>query len=165
MERRTISKEVYGRVISLIPQEIIDMLPENPEKLLPYATRTKEVQVTTGINDDVRDLMQEYLLSDEEYLKTFFYVMAITFYNKVPVENPEIAIVAAQTGSGKSNLTAKLLRKNDNYIFVDSDKYKHFRFDAQEIAKRYPVIYPHLTASDGYDHAANIYAAMAVTWK
>ena len=32
MERRTISKEVYGRVISLIPQEIIDMLPENPEK-------------------------------------------------------------------------------------------------------------------------------------
>ena len=101
MERRTISKEVYGRVISLIPQEIIDMLPENPEKLLPYATRTKEVQVTTGINDDVRDLMQEYLLSDEEYLKTFFYVMAITFYNKVPVENPEIAIVAAQTGSGK----------------------------------------------------------------
>ena len=157
MERRTISKEVYGRVISLIPQEIIDMLPEKPEKLLPYATRTKEVQVTTGINDDVRDLMQEYLLSDEEYLKTFFYVMAITFYNKVPVENPEIAIVAAQTGSGKSNLTAKLLRKNDNYIFVDSDKYKHFRFDAQEIAKRYPVIYPHLTASDGYDHAADIY--------
>ena len=71
MERRTISKEVYGRVISLIPQEIIDMLPENPEKLLPYATRTKEVQVTTGINDDVRDLMQEYLLSDEEYLKLF----------------------------------------------------------------------------------------------
>ena len=119
MERRTISKEVYGRVISLIPQEIIDMLPENPEKLLPYATRTKEVQVTTGINDDVRDLMQEYLLSDEEYLKTFFYVMAITFYNKVPVENPEIAIVAAQTGSGKSNLTAKLLRKNDNYIFFE----------------------------------------------
>lgn len=54
-------------------------------------------------------------------------------------------------------MTAKLLRKNDNYIFVDSDKYKHFRFDAQEIAKRYPVIYPHLTASDGYDHAANIY--------
>ena len=105
----------------------------------------------------MRDLMQEYLLSDEEYLKTFFYVMAITFYNKVPVENPEIAIVAAQTGSGKSNLTAKLLRKNDNYIFVDSDKYKHFRFDAQEIAKRYPVIYPHLTASDGYDHAADIY--------
>lgn len=44
--------------------------------------------------------------------------MAITFYNKKRVENPKIKIVAAQTGSGKSNLTAKLLREDENYIFV-----------------------------------------------
>lgn len=157
MERRSISKEVYDKVIKTIPEEIINMLPEEPEKLLPYATRVKEMQVSAGINDDLKDLMQEHLLSDEEYLKTFYYVMAITFLNKCPVENPQIAIVAAQTGSGKSNLTAKLLREDENYIFVDSDKYKHFRYDAQDIAKRYPVIYPHLTGPDGYDHAADIY--------
>lgn len=157
MERRTISEDVYNKVIKLIPQEIINMLPDKPEKLLPYATRVKEMQVSVGIKEDVKQLMQEHLLSDEEYLKTFYYVMAITFFNKKPVENPEIAIVAAQTGSGKSNLTAKLLRKDENYIFVDSDKYKHFRYDAQDIAKEYPVIYPHLTGPDGYDHATDIY--------
>ena len=157
MERRNISKEVYNKVIKSIPEEIINMLPEKPENLLPYATRVREMQVSAGINDDVKQLMQEHLLSDEEYLKTFYYVMAITFINKHPVENPEIAIVAAQTGSGKSNLTAKLLRENENYIFIDSDKYKHFRYDAQDIAKNYPVIYPHLTGPDGYDHATDIY--------
>ncbi|MGN1300811.1 MAG: zeta toxin family protein [Clostridia bacterium] len=157
MERREISKEVYNRVIDLIPKEIINMLPEEPEKLLPYATRVCKMQVSAGINDEVKQLMEEHLLSDEEYLKTFYYVMAITFVNKHPVENPEIAIVAAQTGSGKSNLTAKILRKNGNYIFVDSDKYKHFRYDAQDIAKEYPVIYPQLTGPDGYDHATDIY--------
>lgn len=43
--------------------------------------------------------MKEKLLSDEEYLRTFFFVMAITFYNKKRVENPQIKIVAAQIGS------------------------------------------------------------------
>ena len=157
MERRSISKEVYNKVIKSIPKEIINMLPEEPEKLLNYATRVNEIQVSPGIKDYVKKLMKEYLLSDEEYLKTFFYVFAITFFNKHPVEYPEIAIVAAQTGSGKSNLTAKLLRKNQNYIFIDSDKYKHFRYDAQDIARKYPVLYPYLTGPDGYDHAANIY--------
>ena len=83
--------------------------------------------------------------------------MAITFYNKKRVENPQIKIVAAQTGSGKSNLTAKLLREDENYIFVDSDKYKHFRYDAKDIANEYQVLYPFLTGPDGYDHADNIY--------
>lgn len=157
MERRLISQDVYEKVITEIPQQIIEMLPEEPEKLLKYATRVKEVQFSKGINDEVKKLMVSHLLDDEEYLKTFYYVMAITFKGKTPVQNPEVAIVAAQTGSGKSNLTARLLRNDDNYIFIDSDKYKHFRYDAQKIAKEYPVLYPHLTGPDGYDHAANIY--------
>ena len=157
MERRNISIEVYNKVIGSIPKEVINMLPEEPEKLLHYATRVKEIQISPGIEDDVKKLMKQYLLNDEEYLRTFYYVFAITFFNKHPVETPEIAIVTAQTGSGKSNLTAKLLRKNQNYIFIDSDKYKHFRYDAKDIAKKYPVLYPYLTGPDGYDHAANIY--------
>lgn len=157
MEKRTISIEIYNKVISQIPKAIINMLPEEPIKLLPYAQRVKEISFSSDIKDDLKELMKKHLLSDEEYLKTFYYVMAITFYNKRKVENPEIAVVAAQTGSGKSNLTAKLLRKNENYIFVDSDKYKHFRYDAQEIAEKYPNEYPALTGPDGYDHADNIY--------
>ena len=50
--------------------------------------------------------MKEKLLSDEEYLRTFFFVMAITFYNKKRVENPQIKIVAAQIGSGVRSFMA-----------------------------------------------------------
>lgn len=157
MERRNISVEVLDKILPNLPVQIIKMLPEEPAELLPYATRVKEVQFSDNIPEDVKELMRNHLLSDEEYLKTFFYCFAVTFYQKHSVENPELAVVAAQTGSGKSNLTAKLLRDNANYIFVDSDKYKHFRYDAQQIAKEYPVLYPNLTGPDAYDHAANIY--------
>lgn len=157
MERREISNEVFKKVLNRLPEQIINMLPESPEKLLKYAKRVEEIKYGANISDDIKRLMKEYLLNDEEYLMTFYYVMAITFYNKHSVQKPEMAIVAAQTGSGKSNLTAKLLRQNSNFIFVDSDKYKHFRYDAKAIAEKYPVIYPYLTGPDCYDHAANVY--------
>ena len=158
MERRNISEDVLKEVLKEIPKTIIDMLPETPEKLLKYATRVKEIYFSPSIKDDnIKKLMKEHLLSDKEYLKSFFYVMALTFYNKKSVENPEIAVVVAQTGSGKSHLTARILRENENFIFVDSDKYKHFRHDAKKIAKEYPVLYPFLTGPDAYDHADNIY--------
>lgn len=157
MGRRKVSKEVYDKIIKNISTEIINMLPDKPENLLKYATRVEKINVSKGVSDEVKQLMEQHLLSDEEYLKTFYYVMAITFIGKKTVENPEVAIVAAQTGSGKSNLTAKLLRNNDNYIFIDSDKYKHFRYDAQKIARKYQVLYPFLTGPDAYDHAQNIY--------
>ena len=59
MEKRKIENSIYNKVIKDIPKCIIEMLPEKPENLL----------------------------SDEEYLKTFYYVMAITFYNKTPVRS------------------------------------------------------------------------------
>lgn len=157
MKKRIINKDVYDRVIKEIPEVIIKMLPEEPEKLLKYAKRVEEIQFSDGIQDNVKQLMKEHLLSDEEYLKTFYYIMAITFYKKTPSNNPKMNIVAAQTGSGKSNLTAKILRENTNAIFVDSDKYKHFRYDAQDISKNYPLLYPFLTGPDSYDHADNVY--------
>ena len=93
------------------------------------------------------------LLIYANILITFYYVMAISFYHKKPVDTPKLTIVAAQTGSGKSNLTAKILREDENYVFVDSDKYKHYRFDAIDISNKYPLLYPFLTGPDGYDHA------------
>ena len=157
MSKRLISQNVYDELINELPEIIIKMLPDEPINLLKYAQRVEEIHFAPNLKDDVKSLMKQYLLSDKEYLRTFYYAMAITFYHKEPVANPQISIVAAQTGSGKSNLTAKLLRANDNYIFVDSDKYKHFRYDAQEIAKKYTVLYPFLTGPDGYDCADNIY--------
>ena len=157
MEKREISQEVYEKIRKDIPEAIIQMLPDRPENLRKYAKRVKEVQFSKGIPDEVKQKMIAHRLSDEEYLKTFYDVMAITFYQKKPVDKPKMTIVAAQTGSGKSNLTAKLLRENNNCIFVDSDKYKHFRYDAQEIASKEQVLYPFLTGPDAYDHADNIY--------
>lgn len=158
MERRKISIDTYSKIIKILPEKIKNMLPEEPLKLLEYATRVEKMQVSSNVDKDTEKLMQEHLLSDEEYLRTFYYVMAISFYHKKPVANPNLTIVAAQTGSGKSNLTAKILRENDNYIFVDSDKYKHYRFDAIDISKKYPLLYPFLTGPDAYDHAENIYS-------
>lgn len=157
MERRSISLETYNKIENRLPIEIVNMLPEEPVKLLKYATRVVKINIAPNINDNTAKLMEEYLLSDEEYLLTFFYVMAISFYNKKPVDSPKLTVVAAQTGSGKSNLTAKILRENENYIFIDSDKYKHYRFDAIDISNSYPLLYPFLTGPDGYDHAENIY--------
>lgn len=157
MERRNISLETYNKIKNRLPIEIINMLPEEPLKLLKYATRIVKINISPNIDDDTAKLMEEYLLSDEEYLLTFFYVMAISFWNKKPADIPKLTIVAAQTGSGKSNLTAKILRENENYVFVDSDKYKHYRYDAVDISNKYPLLYPFLTGPDGYDHAENIY--------
>lgn len=158
MEKRKISKDILDKILPEIPHTIIDMLPDSPENLLKYASRVKEINYSASIKDEnIKKLMREYLLSDEEYLKTFYYVMAISFHNKTPVDKPEIAVVVAQTGSGKSHLTAKLLKDNNNFVFIDSDKYKHFRYDAKKIANEYPVLYPFLTGPDAYDHADNIY--------
>ncbi len=158
MERRNISKDILDKVLPEIPHTIIEMLPDSPKNLLKYAFRVKEINFSASIKDEkIKTLMKEYLLSDEEYLKTFYYVMAISFQNKTPVDNPEIVVVVAQTGSGKSHLTAKLLKENNNFVFIDSDKYKHFRYDAKRIANEYPVLYPFLTGPDAYDHADNIY--------
>ena len=82
MERREISKDVYDKIIKQIPKKIIEMLPDKPENLLKYATRIKEVQFSKNVDEPTKKLMKEKLLNDEEYLRTFFFVMAITFYNK-----------------------------------------------------------------------------------
>lgn len=158
MERRTISIDVYNKVIKRLPNKIISMLPDEPLNLLKYATRLIEIKFSPNIDENTKKMMREFLLSDEEYLITFYYVIAISFYNKRKVDNPKLSIVAAQTGSGKSNLTAKILREDDNYVFVDSDKYKHYRFDANKISEDYPLLYPFLTGPDAYDHADNIYS-------
>lgn len=157
MERRHISIETYKNIQNRLPIEIVNMLPEKPLNLLKYATRVTKINIAPNVDKETAKLMEKYLLSDEEYLVTFYYVMAISFYNKRPVDSPKLTIVAAQTGSGKSNLTAKILREDENYVFVDSDKYKHYRFDANDISNNYPLIYPFLTGPDGYDHAENIY--------
>jgi len=148
MNRRTISESTYNNVINKIPPKIISMLPEEPKRLLQYATRVNEIKFSKGISDEVKELMKKYWLSDEEYLITFYFVMAFSFYMKKAIQNPKLELVSAQTGSGKSNLTAKILREDENFVFVDSDKYKHFRYDAIEISKKYPLVYAFLTAPD-----------------
>ena len=158
MKRRNISLETYNKIKDRLPIEIINMLPEEPLNLLQYATRVNKINISPNVDKDTANLTEKYLLSDEEYLRTFYYVMAISFYKKKPVDFPQLTIVAAQTGSGKSNLTARILREDENYVFVDSDEYKHYRFDAADISNKYPLIYPFLTGPDGYDHAENIYS-------
>lgn len=158
MEKRTIEQRILMNTLPKIPKMIINMLPDTPEHLLKYAERVKKIIYSPSIEDEtIKKLMKAHLLTDEEYLKTFFYIMALTFYKKKPVNKPKINLIVAQTGSGKSHLTAKILREDDNFVFIDSDKYKHFRSDAKKIAYEYQTLYPFLTGPDAYDHADNLY--------
>ena len=79
-------------------------------------------------------------------------IKAVSYNGKTPVKRPKFTIVCGQTGSGKSNLTASLCSKNPNMVIIDSDKYKAYRPDNEQIQQDYPEYYAYVTAPDSYLH-------------
>lgn len=157
MPKRKLSTEVLKKALEIVPQRIKSSLPDTPENLLEYAIRLDPPNISSNIDPKVKDMMLDHLLSDEEYLATYFSILSTFFYQKEPVELPIMHIILGQTGSGKSALTAKVLRENSNCIVIDSDKFKHYRADAERIATQYPSLYGFLTGPDAYGHRDNVY--------
>lgn len=155
--KRNISEETLNKVVARMPKIIQQSLPDTPENLLPYAKRLKTPNISPNINDKVKKMMLENLLDDEDYLSTYYSILASYFSNKTPETNPTIYLILGQTGSGKSNLTAKVLKENPNTVVIDSDKYKQFRPDSEILATKEPTLYGFLTGPDAYDHRDNIY--------
>ncbi len=139
------------------PQVIIKSLPEEPKNLLKYITRLKEPTISPNIKPEVKKMMLDNLLNNTEYISTFLAIVATFFNNKKPVKQPQMHIILGQTGSGKSNLSAKVLSENENTVIIDSDKYKHYRPDAEILAEKSPTLYGFLTGPDAYGHRDNIY--------
>lgn len=157
MNKRKISNEILNETLENISSEILNTLPSKPEKLLNYAVRLEKPNISPNIKQEIKEMMIDNLLSDEEYLATYFSILSTFFYKKTSVTNPKLHLVLGQTGSGKSNVTAKLLKEDNNIVVIDSDKYKHYRPDAENIAKNNPTLYGFLTGPDAYGHRDNIY--------
>ena len=155
---RNISKEVLGKVLNTMSPVIKKSLPDTPQNILPYITRLKVPNISPSIKPEIKKMMLDNLLSDEDYLATCYSIIATFFYNKHQVDEPTLHLILGQTGSGKSNLTAKILKENPNVIIIDSDKYKHYRPDAELIAMQNPTLYGFLTGPDAYGHRDNVYS-------
>lgn len=145
---RGISEETLRKVVSGLNPDFIKGLPETPEVLYKYVQRRTDPVISKNISYELGLKMQNTRLSDEDYLLTFFKILFDVFNNKTPVsENEKLAahILVAQTGAGKSNLRKMLLNRNSNIVIVDSDKYKKFRPDVDEILQKDPVNFGALT--------------------
>jgi len=103
--------------------------------------------------EHLKELMEKYVLTEEEHLRILEEIKEQSYAGKIPEENPEYIIVLGQTGSGKSNLTSAIYRKKaSNLVIIDTDKYKAYRSDNDELRRNHLVEYAFLTAPDAYLH-------------
>ena len=156
-KQKQISEDTFNKVLPKISNEIKSCLPDKPEYLLKYANRFVPPKIHSKVDLYTKKMMLKYVLNDEDYLLTYLSILAESFYGKSKSNNPKLYLVIGQTGSGKSNLTAEILKENHNCIVLDSDKYKSFRQDAEILATKYPTLYGFLTGIDSYEHRDNIY--------
>ena len=156
-KRRNIDDDTIDRVVSDLSSSFIKSLPEDPVYIAQkYARRRETPFILPSINANLREMMFEHILSDEEYLKVLYKILAFTFNNRSRKGNPNAHILLSQTGGGKSNLRERIIRENNGIVIIDSDSYKRFRDDSTEIQEKYPQFYGALTGIDCYDHVENV---------
>lgn len=113
--------------------------------------------ISPNVPEEIANLMRQYKLTDEEHYEALQKIREYCFRGKIPSSKPKAFLVIAQTGGGKSNLTAEILRRNPNTVVIDSDAFKAFNPRKDEIIAKYPTIYGYLTGMDAYDHRDEIY--------
>lgn len=109
-------------------------------------------RIHTDLPEALQELMRQHILPEQEHLRILKDIKDESYNGKIPVKRPKFTIVCGQTGSGKSNLTASLYSQNPNMVIIDSDKYKAYRPDNEQIQQSYPEYYAYLTAPDSYLH-------------
>ncbi len=101
--------------------------------------------------DQIKELIKKYKLSEEEHNKIYELIKEIYLRNAKISKNPISIIVGAQPGSGKGSLIgySKKYFENSNDVFIIStDDYKPFHPKASEIAKLYPTEYSAVVEAD-----------------
>lgn len=109
-------------------------------------------RIYKDLPEELKALMRQYILSEDEHNIILQDIKRQSYENKKPVSSPTFYIVVGQTGSGKSNLTSYLYSQEENLVIIDSDKYKAYRPDSQEILDKHLAEYAFLTAPDSYLH-------------
>lgn len=155
-KKRTITEETLKRTVEKMNPVLIKSLPASPEEILPYAQRRTDPVISSNLSSELAERMRQSRLSDEDYLATLFLSMYDAFYDKASSMSPTASVLIAQTGADKTNLRKILLQQNPNSIIINSDSYKKFRPDADELQKKDPTHFGALTGIDSYDHAKNI---------
>ena len=153
---RNISEDSLNAVLSKLNSEFIKELPASPKELLKYATRRTDPVISENITYSLGQSMLSHRLSDEDYLMVFLQVIHTSFLNKKQSDKPEASILVSQTGAGKTNLRALILREKTNTIIINPDLYKKFNPQVEKILKEDPTHFGALTGIDSYDHASNI---------
>ena len=96
----------------------------------------------------IDQLTENYKLPKEEHNRVFEMLKEKLFINKVEETNPSVLFVVGQPGSGKTTYI-----KNSNfskYININSDEYRVFHQQANEIVEKYPTHYAKLTNYDAH---------------
>ena len=127
------------------------IIEERKQKMINPNVRAKD-RIYSELPEELKALMRKYILSEDEHNLILQDIKKQSYANKKPVSNPTFYIVTGQTGSGKSNLTSYLYSKEENVVVIDSDKYKAYRPDSQEILDEHLAEYAFLTAPDSYLH-------------
>ena len=109
-------------------------------------------RIYAELPEELKKLMERYILSEEEHERILEDIKKTSYVGKTPVERPKYIIVVGQTGSGKSNLTSLIYEKDSNIVIIDTDKYKAYRADNEEILREHLSEYAFLTAPDAFLH-------------
>lgn len=100
----------------------------------------------------LKTLVASYVLPEQTHAQILEQIKKDSYQGKVPQKVPKFIIVLGQTGSGKTNLTNMLIASDPNIVLIDSDKYKAYRPDNEEILKNHLTVYSELTRPDGMRH-------------
>ena len=99
-------------------------------------------------NEKLEALIEKYELSDQEHKRIFQFLKQLLFSNKTPEKEPSFMFVIGQPGCGKTTfINSGLL---SNYLIINSDEYRKFNKNSDEIYNEYPTYYTKLTNYDAH---------------
>lgn len=99
-------------------------------------------------NEKLESLIEKYKLSNQEHKRIFQFLKQLLFSNKTPEKEPSFMFVIGQPGCGKTTfINSGLL---SNYLIINSDEYRKFNKNSDEIYNEYPTYYTKLTNYDAH---------------
>ncbi|MBQ3494273.1 MAG: zeta toxin family protein [Clostridia bacterium] len=114
-------------------------------------------RVGEHIESSIAKFMVEFSLSKRQNKKVLRQIEKHFLKNKKSQKIPQIHLVIAQAGAGKSVVSKQIIKSNPNTVHIDTDLFKQFNPLARHIIEHCPEYYAQLTALDCYLHRDYLY--------